>query len=60
MDEFIKATPSIKKLVEYLKDLKPFESVEFKVPEDGGIPDTLIITRKTKVMIKQGSLKYIK
>lgn len=59
MDNFVQTTPGIKKLVEYLKDLKPFEHLDIKVAENGEI-DTFIVVRTTKVLIKAGLIKYIK
>lgn len=59
MDEFTKVTPSLKKIIEYLHDLKPFEHVSIKASDTGEV-DTFLIIRQTKVLVRQGSIKYIK
>lgn len=48
--EFIEVNPSIKKIVEELMTLKPFERLE--ITADGqGKPETYLITRTTKARL---------
>jgi hypothetical protein len=59
MNEFVQVTPGMKKMLEYLKDLKPFEHVDIKISENGEV-DTFIIVRTVKVSVKISGIKYLK
>lgn len=59
MDEFIKATPSQKKIKEHLENLKPFERIEIHADQYGR-PDTFLVIRQIKIIISAGEEKYIK
>lgn len=50
MDEFVKATPGIKNIIDILQTLSPYERVEI-CADKSGKPDTMIVYRSTKTYI---------
>lgn len=59
MDEFIKSTPTRKKLLEILDNLQPYSEVRIIADKDGKF-DKVFVEVSTKIMILNGQDTYVK